>query len=147
MIFVETAGSKGTYGPFAKIFALSSTLGWSVSHDLVLHISDGCQVQFLSLDRATLKHLVTEAWFQVIARSVRLRKDFSDLEGIDHAATFGARTELSRAEQALLSGAQDGTMFLNTFISKFDPSRTCLCDFYGQQGTLAHRALTCPHFV
>ena len=144
--FVEYAGSKGTYGPFAKIFALSSTLGWSLSHDLVLRISDGCQVPFLSLDRATLKHLVTEAWFQVIARSVRLRKDFSDLEGIDHAATFGARNTLSHAEQALLSCAQDGTMFLNTFKSKFDPSRTCLCDFCGQEDTLAHRALTCPHF-
>ena len=79
-----------------------------------LYVSGDCMIPLLSLDLSTLRMLLEFAWTHSLAAQIAMRKDFSDLQGIDHVASFASLPKLTKPERELLACAQDGT-FLNTF--------------------------------
>jgi len=144
--YVNTPGLRKTHGPFAKVLKLFATLGWEHQLGQSLQLAQGFLLELAWLDMGIAKKLLTHYWQQMMVASVAKRQDFHGLDGIDCSASFFTMKRLDHATSELLNCVRDGTFFLNTVKSKYDPSITQLCDCGQAEDTLEHRALTCPKY-
>ena len=136
---------RRTHGPFGKLLILLAMLKHIDSSGQFIPWH-GISISFWSMDFEHLRMWLEYAWRQLMARTVATRKDFAGLDGINFEASFVKRTELDRAQSALLACIQDGTFHLDSTKSKFDASCTGHCVHCGEEDTLSHRALDCDFF-
>eukprot|EP00435_Cladocopium_sp_Y103_P049402 s344_g14.t2 len=144
--YYTTVNRRKTYGPFAKLLALFAKLGWSMRTAQLLQLEDGFHMDIAWLDLGLAKKLLTYYWKQYMVQTVAKRPNFSDLRGINEAASFFQMAGLDHATSELLNCIRDGTTFLNSVKAKFDPGVSPLCSCGLAEDSIEHRALVCPQY-
>lgn len=144
---MEASEPRRAHGPFGKLWKLIHWLGWTVREVSVLEVFPGCRLDLSLLDVRIARKLLEFFWKRQMTTAVRHRWDFADLIGIDSEVSFKKLRNFDVATTELLHCVQDGTHFLNTVKTKFDPSVTPLCSCGQDFDTVEHRALHCRRYV
>ena len=108
-----------------------------VDHDNIAH-------DLFALDASALDVLLTDAWTQHVASQVRAA--LRDLQGIDRRLTLVRDEQLTPLQLAQISSLREGSFVSPWQPSKFDLTKSPLCDSCGVPDKQLHW-LECPKFA
>ena len=123
-------------GPFSKLVALFSQLGWSVNPPM-FEDADGCEFNLLELEPCVLDELLSDAWLQYVARKVNHRATMQ-IPNLDLHHWRQITSGLNAQDQALTASLLSGAFIDNAQKAKFDVTKTATCRSCGQPDTHAH---------
>ena len=90
-------------GPFSQLLHVLNQVNWHVDPPYVVD-HDNCRHHLLSLPCSALTDLLTDAWFQYIARRAVHRKTMSDLAGLDTKLAQRLHKSLDPLQRSLYYG-------------------------------------------
>ena len=135
-----------THGPFTKLRALLTQVGWQIDEQFVLRVADGCEFSFLDASQELLRRLALYYWRQWIASFACHRQDTFDLQGFSFDLVEQVNSGLSPADLETLNVVRDGAFFTPNYIAKFKGG-IGLCDLCGVEDSREHRYLFCPQYA
>ncbi|CAE7673569.1 unnamed protein product [Symbiodinium sp. CCMP2592] len=135
---------RSLQGPFSKLVAVLSQVGWSILQPPWLLDHEGLRHNFLTVPQALLRRLLENAWLQFVARNHLHRKTMSDLDGLDPALLCADTSRLSALDNARLASVRSGAFLFGHMHSHYDLTKSGACALCGVPDTVEHRIRVCP---
>ncbi len=132
-------------GPFSQLMCVLNQINWHVDPPYVVD-HDNCRHHLLSLPCAALADLLTDAWFQYVARGVKHRKTMSDLSGLDTKLVQRLHKNLDPLQRSLLRALQTGSFCSASSQAKFDCTKESVCTLCQVKDSQFHW-LSCPRYA
>ena len=133
-------------GPFSKLLQLMAQLGWHAEIPPQFVDQEGFHHDLLGMPLNLLRSVVRRAWLFYVASQHRHRDTMSDMLGMEPALCHLDASRLSPLDRARLSAIQSGAFLFEAHHSRYDVTKTGLCQRCGVPDTVRHRLCECPRY-
>ena len=142
--FVEHFDGKLTHGPCCALVTQFSMLGWRLEPPWFAD-HDGAWFHLYRIDPRFLRTLLWEGWLQFLAGMVNHRHTMSSLTSLDPDLVLWNTHRLNALDRSRLSALQSGSFMSSDFQSKFDATKSPVCELCGVPNGQDHW-LVCPRY-
>ena len=143
--FTHAFDGRTIPGPFSRLVACLSEIGWAVLEPPLVLDHDGFEHDLLASPRQLLHELLLDGWLQHVASIVCKRHTMSDLRGLDPYLSKLDHDKLSVKQLAQTLALKEGAFVSAWHQAKFDGTKQALCAFCRVADHPGHW-LSCPRF-
>ena len=143
--FMHAFDGRTIPGPFSRLVACLSEIGWAVLEPPLVLDHDGFEHDLLASPRQLLHELLLDGWLQHVASIVCKRHTMSDLRGLDPYLSKLDHDRLSVKQLAQTLALKEGAFVSAWHQAKFDGTKQALCAFCRVADHPGHW-LSCPRF-
>ena len=144
--FMASFDGRVLPGPFTKLVQVFSQVGWSIQVPPLVWDHEGLQHDLLRTPASLLRRRLEHAWLRFVACAHRHRATMHDLEGIDPSLLQADVAGLSALDAARLAAVRSGAFLFDHMQSRFDLTKTGICEHCGVEDDPEHRVCHCPKF-